>query len=173
MLHVPRLAFVAMLAAEVFVCGGSWPARAALPEMFDVYLAQGHREVSKIASRNGGASSLVAEPRQRAAAAAAGNRVLPLLPSGRTASPPDAREANFARVQLLARLESGARQHQPLLAAIAQVNFDCWIDPLPKRLGVPDGDDCRRRFYFAFVGLRTSSNAGAFRSPTPDRIGRR
>jgi hypothetical protein len=63
------------------------------------------------------------------------------------------REANFARRQLLHRLDAGARLRQPLLAAIAQVNFDCWVAPVPKAGGSPKGDECRRRFYFAFAGL--------------------
>jgi len=132
---------------------------------FDSYLARGYREVWKIGARNGGGPQLAAHFRERGALAAAGHRVVPLDLSEVDVSAWTMREAGIARLQLLSRLDGGARQRQPLLAAIAQVNFDCWISPLPKRLGVPDGDECRRRFYFAFAGLRSSQPPGLPSSP--------
>jgi hypothetical protein len=119
-------------------------------DRFQAYLALGYREVSSLADRNGEAllaQHFLARSRQ----AASDQQVEPDAPTEPTQS--SAREAGLARQQLVARLDGGARRDQPLLAAIAQVNFDCWVAPLPTRIGVPDGDECRRRFYFAFAGL--------------------
>jgi hypothetical protein len=77
--------------------------------------------VRKIASRIGNDPSLIGDRHKRAAAAAAGRRVVPLLPNESTVGALAAREAGIARVPLLVRLDGGARQRQPLLAAMAQV----------------------------------------------------
>ncbi len=125
-------------------------------DLFDSYLAAAYREVWAIAARNGGGERLAEDFLDRAALAAAGHPVVPLAIRDSEVNPWTAHEASVARVQLLSRLDAGARLRQPLLAAIAQVNFDCWVSPLPERLGVPDSDECRRRFYFAFAGLRSA-----------------
>jgi hypothetical protein len=60
--------------------------------------------------------------------------------------------------KLLARLDGGARQRQPLLAAMAQV-----ISTVGSRLcSAFPTEECRRRFYFAFAALSTDPTPGAF-----------
>src|ERR1051325_5788936 len=125
---------------------------------FNGYLAEGYRQMAAVAARAAADHQVVDYYRKRDALAARGEPVSPqqLDPDG--LDPGSLREASFARKELVASLDGGARQHQPLLAAIAQVNFDCWVVPLPQRLGVPDGNECRRRFYFAFAGLRSEEH---------------
>lgn len=130
---------------------------------FDAYLAEGYRQLAAVAARSGPDAGLAAHFRKRSVLAARGDPVLPQDIGLGELDPWTLHEASFARKELVARLDAGARQHQPLLAAMAQVNFDCWVVPLPHRLGVPDDDQCRRRFYFALAGLPQAypPNAGA------------
>jgi hypothetical protein len=124
-----------------------------LKSEFDVYLSEGYRQMAVVAARAAADHHIIAYYKKRDALVVRGTTVDPEQPDPRALDPSVLHEASYARNDLLARLDAGARQRQPLLAAIAQVNFDCWVVPLPRRPGVPDGDECRRRFYFAFAGL--------------------
>jgi hypothetical protein len=130
--------------------GSAWAAIPP-PQDFTGFLVEGYRQMAEAGQRSH-------DPRQpffqqRAVLAAHGEEIQPVDPDKRFLDSWTLREADFARRQLLLRLDAGARQKQPLLAAIAQVNFDCWVAPTPKKLGATDSDECRRRFYFAFAGL--------------------
>ena len=120
---------------------------------FDTYLAEGYRQIAGAAVRVGAHASLLSYYKKRSADAANGGTIVPQVPNADELDPWTLREANFARNELVESLRSGSSRRQPLLAAIAQVNFDCWVMPLPRQTGIPDGDECRRRFYFAFSGL--------------------
>jgi hypothetical protein len=132
-----------------------------LPSEFNAYLAEGYRQMALVAARAALGDRIVYYFRQRDALAAEGETVVPQLLDPRKLDSWTLREATFARRELLATLDGGARQRQALLAAIAQVNFDCWIVALPHRLGVPNSDECRRRFYFAFAGLNDAASLAA------------
>jgi hypothetical protein len=147
-----RIASIAAVCGLLPVTEG-WSDAHQASDRFEAYLAVGYREISAIADRNG-ERALAQHFLARARSAASAQAVAPEAPGVLGLGAWTAREAGLARAQLVARLEGGARQAQPLLAAIAQVNFDCWVAPLPARIGVPGGDECRRRFYFAFAGLR-------------------
>jgi hypothetical protein len=126
------------------------------PQDFNSFLVAGYSQMA-----NAGRSAH--DPRQpyfreRAALAARDEGILPVDPDKRYLDSWSLREADFARRQLVLRLDAGARQKQALLAAIAQVNFDCWAAPLPRQFSAPDRDECRRRFYFAFAGLVPGGN---------------
>jgi hypothetical protein len=149
------------------VASASWAANS-VSQHFNDFLVEGY---SQLAVAGGGES----DPRAsyflgRAALAAQGREVWPADPNKSALDYQTLREASFARHQLVHRLAIGARQRQPLLAAIAQVNFDCWIARLPKEVRRSESDECRRRFYLAFVGLappratRTVRHPGAGRS---------
>ena len=132
------------------MASAAWAAKSP-PQNFDAFLVEGYSQMAAAGQRSH-------DPRQpffhqRALLAAQDKGVLPVDPDKRFLDSWTLREADFARRQLIHRLDAGARQEQPLLAAIAQVNFDCWVAPLPRKPGAPDGDECRRRFYFAFAGL--------------------
>jgi hypothetical protein len=148
-----RAAGPAFFFAALLSVNGGWAAQSPSSAKFDAYLAQGYRSVGTLAA-TGGDKQLMLKFRRRAALAARGGHVAPLTLAEADVTSWTNREAGIARQQLVSRLDAGARDRQPLLAAIAQVNFDCWISPLPKRIGSTDGDECRRRFYFALAGLR-------------------
>ncbi len=153
--------------AAMLLAAETWAAPSPSHESFASYLARGYREIWALAIRNNAAPALAGRFQERAALAAAGDQLLPQQPGQLPLSAWTKREAGFARQQLLAKLDGGARLRQPLLAALAQVNFDCWVDPLPREIGLPDGDSCRRRFYFALVGLRGGAPEP---SPSPGAI---
>jgi hypothetical protein len=147
-LSLPVLALTATLLPAGVISG----ARAAAPVSdFSAYLAQGYRQLASVAGKvKSPAATLY---KQRGAAAAAGNTVLPLQPDPKKLQGLLFGDATAARADLMESLGMAARERQPLLAAIAQVNFDCWVTPLPKRKGVPTANDCQSRFYFALAGL--------------------
>ena len=102
---------------------------------FDTYLAEGYRQVAGAAVRVGAHASLLSYYKKRSADAANGRAIVPQVPNVDELDPWTLREANFARNELIESLRSGSSQRQPLLAAIAQVNFDCWVMPLPRQTG--------------------------------------
>ena len=109
--------------------------------------------MAAVARRRGDDPQISSYYEQRQTLAATERGVEPERVDGRPLDAWTIREAGIARGQFVARLDAGARTRQPLLAAIAQVNFDCWVVPFKRKIGVPDRDECRRRFYFAFAGL--------------------
>jgi hypothetical protein len=140
-----------MAAAGAALASG--PAGAAQSASFDAYIARGYGEIADFAATKVENPVLAAHFKRRAAQAAAGRQ---LQPEGLASWHLDdwtAHEADAARRQLIDRLNAGARQRQPLLAAIAQVNFDCWVAPFPVRAGLRGSSDCRRKFYIAFAQL--------------------
>jgi hypothetical protein len=120
---------------------------------FDSYIARGYGEIAVFAATKVGNPALAAHFKRRAALASAGRELQPESLTSWHLDDGTAREAGAARRQLVDRLDAGARQRQPLQAAIAQVNFDCWVAPFPARAGLRDSSDCRRKFYIAFAKL--------------------
>jgi hypothetical protein len=131
---------------------------------FSAFLVQGYDEMAR---QRGADDPRASYFYRRATLAAQGGTLLPADPDKRVLHSSTLREADFARRQLLHRLDAGARQKQPLLAAIAQVNFDCWVASAPSQSGSPNSDECRRRFYFAFAGL-SSGGSDVLPEDSPD-----
>jgi hypothetical protein len=149
----------AILAASILLAS----AQTTAASDFSGYLADGYRQLASKAG-NTSAAQLY---KKRSAASAAGQAVEPLqpgsaLPDGLTLS-----EAQEARDKLMEALSSGGRERQPLLAAIAQINYDCWIAPLPKGKGAPRSIDCHSRFLLAFGGLPDKRRRGPISSVEP------
>ncbi len=141
--------------------GVGW-AGAPSAEDFDAYLVQGYGALAEAAARSTGESARASYFRERKELAVRRLPIAPAAVDGRSLDPFTVREASFAREELVERLDLGARQKQPLLAAIAQVNFDCWVAPEPARSGHSSGDsECRNRFYGAFVGLGKNAPSAA------------
>jgi uncharacterized membrane protein YgcG len=128
---------------------------------FSAYLVQGYRQMAAAAERSADGGALSSYFQQRWGLVAQGGVLAPEDPTSHALDSWTLHEAAFARRQLVERLDAGARQRQPLLAAIAQVNFDCWVAPAPRRIIQPDRDECRRRFYFAFAGLTPADRLAA------------
>ncbi len=133
---------IAAIAALMLACE---PAAAS---DFSDYLSLGYRQVASLA----GTKSLVRLYGQRSTASANGEAIAPLVPDPQITQDLNFDAAKLGREALLDSLRSGAHKRQPLLAAIAQVNFDCWVMPLPRRKGAPTSNDCKSRFYFALQG---------------------
>jgi hypothetical protein len=145
----------------VLLAGAASAAQPGTSDSFNAYVARGYREIATFAATKVDSPAAAAHFQQRAALVAAGGLVEPEAPDQSKLDPRVLSEARAARSQLVARLDHGARLNQPLLAAIAQVNFDCWVVPLPQRAGEPDNSDCRRKFYVAYSRLRAATPVAA------------
>ena len=130
---------------------------------FSNYLAQGYSQLAKVA----GKAPVSQLYKKRSAAASGGQAIEPLQPDAKHLDVLTVNEARHYRDQLIEGLQSGGRQRQPLLAAIAQVNYDCWVMPLPKRKGAPRSAECHQRFLQAFEGLPDKNHRGPISSVEP------
>jgi len=134
-------------------------AEAAAPD-FSAYLSEGYRQLAGQA----GKGALAQFYAKRSVAAAAGHSPEPVKPDTPTPDGIGVGELTAAREKLIESLDAGGRERQPLLAAIAQINFDCWAKPLPKRKGAPRSIDCYSRFLLAFEGLPDKRHRGPISS---------
>jgi hypothetical protein len=130
---------------------------------FSNYLAQGYSQLAKVAAKT--PVSLLYK--KRSTVAAGGQAIEPLQPDAAHLDALTVNEARIYREQLIEGLQAGGRQRQPLLAAIAQVNYDCWVMPLPKRKGAPRSAECHQRFLQAFEGLPDKHHRGPISSVEP------
>jgi len=133
-------------------------AQAAAPAHdFYAYLEQGYRETAGYAVTRAGNVAMGEHFTTKAQLAAAGQTVTPDLPSTTVASQSARNEMMAARSRLMIALAAGAQQTAPRMAAIAEVNFDCWLAQLKGADGQPSSADCRRLFYLAVEQLPTTS----------------
>ena len=134
-------AFVGLLAAVT---------QAQAATEFETYLAQGYGEVAWFAGAkldNPEAAKLF---KARANEAARGQTVLPATIDSASVIPDAMRaEAIEAHSDLMAAFDDGLRESDPQIAAVAQVNYDCWVAQFPTVAGLPDSSDCRALFYQA------------------------
>ena len=129
--------------------------RAELPESFQTYIARGYFEIADYAAARLGDFNLAAHFQRRAEQAEAGTVILPEPLDQWHLATGMAREVAQVRRILIARLEAGARQRQPLLAAIAKVN-------LTSTRGTWTKGDVSRRWLSSLATLSHPS-----RSPNP------
>jgi hypothetical protein len=163
------------------IANAGW-ARDQPTQIFDGLLVRGYGELAEAVAHDHGSAARIFYFQNRKALAARHRDLAPQTVEGRALDPFTLREAGFARRQLVEKLGAGVRQHQPVLAANAQVNFDCWIAPRSSLREEAQSSECRRRFYFAFAGLRPATavetqaiaqaeSAVAFPRPTPSISG--
>lgn len=134
-------------------------AEAVTPD-FSAYLSLGYRQLANQA----GKGALAQFYAKRGVAAAAGHAPEPVTADRPTPDAVGVDELASVRDKLIESLDAGGRQRQPLLAAIAQINFDCWAKPLPTRKGAPRSIDCHSRFLLAFQGLPDKHHRGPISS---------
>src|SRR5262249_22504549 len=103
----------------------------------------------------------------RSKALRAGKNVEPVLAGQWTLDPTTMREASKARLELTSRLNNGAQLTAPRPAAIAQVNFDCWMAQFPAVGGPPSSADCGRKFYSALAELPANPGPAAAAPASP------
>jgi hypothetical protein len=145
----PGLRLFSIALIWIAITSTSW---GAAPYSFSAFLAEGYGALANAAQKTGD-KERISFFRDRAALADSGQTVYPAETEKDFSADHPLREAAFAREQLIKVLENGARRTQPRLAATAQVNFDCWVAAL--RRHSLETDECRNRFYVAFVGLET------------------
>jgi len=122
------------------------------PSFYD-YLEKGYREVARYAVKRAGDESLGRHFATKAQLATAGEPVAPDTPAP-TALPRNLRQEMLTgREKLTAALAAGAQQSEPRAAAVALVNFDCWVAQFKDSAGRPGSADCRRLFYLALAEL--------------------
>lgn len=86
----------------------------------------------------------------KAKSAMIGDVVPPDRVASRTGLPPEARtEALEHRRRLVTALEARGREAAPGDAAMAQVNFDCWLEQLEARLHLAEAGGCKEAFLVA------------------------
>src|SRR5262245_6939859 len=111
-----------------------------------------YAELARFAEAKAQNPALAAHFRSREALARAGKQVDPEALRDWELDAEFQAEAVRARAVLVRQLESGAKARSPLLAALAQAHFDCWVAPFPDAL-VVGGTDCRERFYEVMSAL--------------------
>jgi hypothetical protein len=131
------------------------PAKAGTASGFGDYAGRGYAEIAAYAQNQAGNPTLAGYFAARARAAADGDPPAPAEVSRWRLPPATAREAAAARRRLIAALDAGGRERDPYTAAVAQVNFDCWLPQLhARKRGLPGSADCRRRFYVSLARLQ-------------------
>jgi hypothetical protein len=119
-----------LAAGATLACVLPGPAQGKSINTFADYLSQGYQQMSGVAQRLPSPNRLPSYYANRSAVAMSDGEL-----------PPEMHDAHYwtpgrcAKRHLLAgRIESlqrGAARQHPLLAAIAQINFDCWVMPTP------------------------------------------
>jgi hypothetical protein len=162
-MRIGRTSAAIGLSASVFTSALICAPLGAAASDFSNYLAQGYSQLAKVA----GKAPVSQLYKKRSTAAAGGQAIEPLQPDAKRLDVLTVNEARHYRDQLIEGLQAGGRQRQPLLAAIAQVNYDCWVMPLPKRKGAPRSAECHQRFLQAFEGLPDKNHRGPISSVEP------
>ncbi|HEY2889776.1 MAG TPA: hypothetical protein VGJ31_04075, partial [Dongiaceae bacterium] len=96
--------------------------------------------------------------------------VEPLQPAAARLDAMTVNEARHHRDQSFEDQQAGNRQMQPLLAAIAQVNYDCWAEALPRPKGAPMSAECHQRFLQAFEGMPDNDHRWPIPSVEPGQF---
>jgi hypothetical protein len=153
------------------------PARSDGTASFGDYASRGYAEVAAYARNQAGNPTLAEYFAERSREAADGAALEPIEVSSWHLPAATAREATTARRRLIALLDAGARERDPYRAAVAIVNFDCWLPQFRARSrGLPGSADCRRRFYVSLGLLQremrpsATTVARAQRGPAPPVI---
>ncbi|MBI4030800.1 MAG: OmpA family protein [Proteobacteria bacterium] len=86
-------------------------------------------------------------------AAASGEAVLPEPISDWNLNPQHMEELSTARGRLIVAYDMGAREIAPQQSAVAQVNFDCWIEQQEENWQAADIAGCKNRFMDAMAAI--------------------
>jgi hypothetical protein len=122
---------------------------ASAASLFENYLERGYSEVAVYArtkAQNTGASLHFA---QKASDAASGKAVTPDSPDDTGRPVAYLAEQYDAHTRLMEALAAGAAEDNARMAAVAQINYDCWLAELSAGAGQPDSSACRLLFYTA------------------------
>jgi outer membrane protein OmpA-like peptidoglycan-associated protein len=165
-----RLAAVAGLAALLGACGG-----VALEGVqgldpqgseFNMQLYAGYIELSSNELRESDYrdSDHFA---MKAAVAARGDDVRPTALEERLIAPDKVEELAKARNRLMAMLYGGGKNKAPIVAARAQLSFDCWMQEQEEGHQPGDIADCRNAFYGSVVAVEVAMRPAPPPAPEP------
>lgn len=87
--------------------------------------------------------------------AARGENVLPENPANWSLNSSQRAQLDDGRSRLMAALDAGARQRAPVIAAKAQVRYDCWVEQSEEGWQDPEIAACRGQFYALLAQLST------------------
>ena len=109
---------------------------------------------------------------QKAISAGAGDTVLPTMVAQRTLPPASISEVTDARSRLMAALDGNGRTRAPQDAAMAQTNYDCWLEQLEEDYQPQDIARCRQGFLDALgrveAALRPAPAPRPAAAPRPE-----
>lgn len=148
-----------LLSTAILMLGAGSASAASL---FENYLERGYSEVAVYArtkAQNSGASSHFA---RKAAAAASGRIVAPDSPADTGRPVAYLAEQYDAHTRLMEALAAGAAEDNARMAAVAQINYDCWLAELSAGPGEPDSSACRLLFYTALDQIVVEPEADDF-----------
>ncbi len=102
--------------------------------------------------------------------AGAGNKVEPQMISARDLPVERLNEMAVARRQVITVLFRGAAEKMPKEAAVAQTNFDCWMQEQEENFQEDDIAACRERLGIAIARLNAGLAPAAARNVSDDRL---
>ncbi len=105
----------------------------------------------------------------RAKQAGTGGSVMPEEVAARKLPADKAGELTDARASLVAALDGGTRERDPVRAASAQVMFDCWMQEQEENRQPADIARCRDGFYAALEGSQPPPPVAVVK-PKPDAV---
>jgi len=104
---------------------------------------------------------------EKALALTAGENVQPEMVASRDLPADKADELSSARVRLMAALSSDAAEKKPLDAAMAQANFDCWMEQQEENFQPAHIAACRDGFMTAVAALEEQPKMAEAPAPAP------
>jgi hypothetical protein len=150
---------VGMLSATILIVGAGAASAASL---FENYLERGYSEVAAYARTKAQNTGVSLHFAQKAADAASGRIVTPDSPADTGRPVAYLAEQYDAHTRLMEVLAAGAAEDNARMAAVAQVNYDCWLAELSAGPGEPDSNACRLLFYTALDHISAETDANDF-----------
>ena len=103
----------------------------------------------------------------QAAVAARGDDVRPTAVEGRSISADKVEELSKARARLMTMLYGGGKNKAPIVAARAQISFECWLQEQEEGHQPGDISDCRNAFYGSVVAAEVAIRPQSPPPPAP------
>src|SRR3546814_7024918 len=104
---------------------------------------------------------------EKALALSSGEHVQPEMIAARDLPSDKVDELSDARVRLMTAMSAGAAEEKPLDAAMAQANFDCWMEQQEENFQPDDIAACRDGFEVAMAELEEEPEV-AVAPPAPE-----
>ena len=104
---------------------------------------------------------------EKALALSEGEHVQPEMISARDLPADKVDELTAARVRLMTAMAAGAAEVKPLDAAMAQANFDCWMEQQEENFQPEHIAACRDGFVMAMTKLEEQPQTAAVPAPAP------